>query len=47
MISVQPWEKVLPRPATYSYDTPLRPVHADVLLRCAERYSLTDYTTDR
>jgi len=43
MSDVCPWHEVLPRPATYDYDTPMQPVHVAVLMRCAERYDLTDY----
>jgi len=38
-----PWHEALPRPATCGYDTPLQPIHVDVLMRCAETYELTDY----
>lgn len=43
MPDVPTWREVLPRPKTHSYNTLLRPVHAGVLMRCAERYSLNDY----
>jgi len=43
MPDVPTWREVLPRPATHGYNTPLRPVHAGILMRCAERYELTRY----
>jgi hypothetical protein len=37
------WHDVLPRPATYYYDTDLPgPMLADILIECAEKCSLTD-----
>lgn len=38
-----PWHEVLPRPARHGYNTPQTTAHTGVLMRCAERYSLTDY----
>jgi hypothetical protein len=43
MPDVVPWREALPRPATHNYNTPLRPVHVGILMRCAERYSLNNY----